>query len=211
MRTNTKSPNTEPPTMDEKGEILLDIAGEAVRRAVLGVEDDGPPRAEPWLHEPGATFVTLRKEETLRGCLGTLAARRPLLEDLRSNARAVVARDPRFPPVRERELPDLSLEVSLLSPLVAVPCRTEAEALRELRMNPCGWVLDYQGARGTFLPQVWEMLPRPRDFWARLKEKAGLREDFWDPKIQLWRYSVAKWVREKNAVSALKGPSDWSP
>jgi AmmeMemoRadiSam system protein A len=178
---------------NHKGDVLLEIAREAVRQAALGLDDD-PPWDEPWLHETGATFVTLRKDGDLRGCLGTLIARRPLLEDVRSNARAVVCRDPRFPPVKPQELPELAVEVSLLSPLVEVRCGSEAEVLHELNMNQDGWVLEYGSASGTSLPQVWEMLPRPRDFWHRLKQKAGLEADFWDPKMKLWRYSVSKWA-----------------
>ena len=200
----------EQPSPERQGEILLELAREALGEVVLGTVlheemSDAPedPQAERWLREPGATFVTLRKNGELRGCLGTLTARRPLVEDVRSNARAAGARDPRFPPVRPAELPELSVEVSLLSPLVEVHCDSEEQAIRELSLARCGWVLECGSRSGTFLPQVWEMLPQPEDFWRRLKEKAGLSPDFWDPTIRLWRYSVAKWSQEAVGAGSL--------
>ena len=53
-------------------------------------------------------------------------------------------------------------------------------------------VLEYRTRRSTFLPQVWEQLPEPRDFLSQLKRKAGLPEDFWQPELRLQRYTVAK-------------------
>jgi len=179
------------PDGDEKGRVLLEIARESVEHAVLGTPeteyDDG------WLWEPGATFVTLRHRGELRGCLGTLKASEPLIRDLRHNARAVTSEDPRFPPLAATELRETGVEVSLLSPLEEVPCATEADAVRELSRGRDGWYLVYRQHSGTFLPQVWESLPRPGDFLRRLKEKAGLPLGFWDREIRLWRYTVSKW------------------
>lgn len=177
---------------EKKGEILLEIAREAVCAEVLGTPLGDWD--EPWLREPGATFVTLKRRGELRGCLGTMIAEKPLLLDLRHNARAVVARDPRFLPVTPRELPETTVEVSLLSPLEPVPCATEAQALAALGNERCGYFIEHETSSGTFLPQVWESLPEPVAFWRRLKEKAGLDPDFWDPTIRLWRYRVEKWA-----------------
>lgn len=179
------------PDDEEKGRVLLEIAHESVEHAVLGTPETGYDEA--WLWEPGATFVTLRHGGELRGCLGTLRAREPLIQNLRHNAHAVTAEDPRFPPLTAEELPETDIEVSLLSPLEEVPCGSEDDALRELSRGRDGWFLTYGDHSGTFLPQVWENLPRPRDFLRRLKEKAGLRAAFWDPEIRLYRYTVSKW------------------
>ena len=171
--------------------MLLEIARESVRHAVLGTPET--EYDEPWLWEPGATFVTLRLRGQLRGCLGTLRANEPLVWDLRHNARAVTSQDPRFPPLSAEELAESRVEVSLLSPLEEIPCEAEDDALRELSRGRDGWFLSYRSCSGTFLPQVWESLSQPRQFLRRLKEKAGLPLDFWDPEIRLWRYTVSKW------------------
>ena len=179
------------PTDQHKGEVLLEIARESVEHAVLGTPET--EYDERWLWEPGATFVTLRYRGQLRGCLGTLKASEPLVDDLRHNARSVTSRDPRFPPLTPQELAETRVEVSLLSALEEVPCESEDDAVRALGDGHDGWYLAYQHHSGTFLPQVWESLPEPREFLRRLKEKAGLAAGFWNPDVRLWRYTVSKW------------------
>ncbi|MFO0245166.1 MAG: AMMECR1 domain-containing protein, partial [Betaproteobacteria bacterium] len=57
-----------------------------------------------------------------------------------------------------------------------------------------GVILQWRGQRATFLPQVWDDLPEPRQFMAQLKRKASLAADFWDPEVRLQRYQVRKWT-----------------
>ena len=195
---------------DADGRILLEIARETVEHAVRRTPEPPcrhDPADHPWLFEPGATFVTLRADGRLRGCLGTLEARRPLIEDLRHNAEAVVAKDPRFSPVSRRELSRIRIEVSLLSPLEEVEVGSEAAALDHLARGRDGWWLSYSDRSSTFLPQVWEVLPTPREFLERLREKAGLAPHFWDPDVRLWRYTVRKWC-EGESDSDKGTPAD---
>lgn len=177
---------------DERGRILLALARDSLVEAFgLGVARSFEA---PWLAEPGATFVTLRGGKELRGCVGTVRAYRPLGEDVRANARAAAFNDSRFPPLTAAELAGVAVEVSLLSaPEPLPPASTEEEALARLRPEVDGLILEYGGYRSTFLPQVWEQLPRPRDFLAHLKRKAGLPPAFWSPDVLLWRYTVAQW------------------
>lgn len=186
----------------EKGDVLLAIARESLAAALdLGRETS---RDAAWLREPGATFVTLRRLGDLRGCVGSIQAYRPLLDDVRSNARAAAFSDTRFPPVRRDEYPELSVEVSLLSPCEPLEAGSQEEALARLRLGVDGIVFEFQGRRSTFLPQVWEQLPDPRDFLAHLKRKAGLPAAFWHPDVKLWRYTVMKWAEA--APEVLLGP-----
>ncbi len=182
----------------EQGRLLLALAREAIALAleVPAQAARVPARdlAAPWLSAPGACFVTLTRHDRLRGCIGSVRARRPLVEDLRANARAAALSDPRFPPLTAAELPDTRIEVSLLSPATPLPAATEAEALAALRPGIDGVILELGGeSHATFLPQVWENLPVPRDFLAHLKRKAGLPVDFWSPDLRLQRYTVFKW------------------
>ncbi len=171
--------------------MLVAIARASISHAVLGSPEQ--KWHAPWLEEPGATFVTVRHRGALRGCLGSLEAQLPLIDDVQKNARAAASRDPRFPPLTPEELADTEVEVSLLSPLKRVGFTSEQDALEKLGQGRDGWVLEYQSHTGTFLPQVWEALPKPQDFLRRLKEKAGLAASFWNPEIRLWRYEVKKW------------------
>lgn len=151
----------------------------------------------PELQQAAATFVTLHLAGRLRGCIGTLEAHRTLLNDVRHNAKAAAFRDPRFPPLRAEEFPQITIEVSLLTAPVALHFNSEAEALAQLRPGVDGVILRCATQRATFLPQVWEDLPEPGQFMAQLKRKAGLAMDDWNDDIQLARYEVKKWTETK--------------
>lgn len=181
---------------DERGAVLLAIA-----RAVIARNFGLPVQADecaPWLADPGATFVTLTQDGKLRGCIGSLEAYRPLLEDVKANACAAAFYDTRFAPLDAGEFERTRVEVSLLSPLQPIAFRDEQDALAQLRPGIDGVVLEYGYHRGTFLPQVWEQLPRPEDFLAHLKAKAGLPADFWADGIKLYRYTVEKWKEQRS-------------
>ena len=150
-----------------------------------------------WLDAPGASFVTLTSGRApggaLRGCIGSLEARRPLREDVEANAVAAALHDPRFAPLTARELDDTVVEVSVLSVPAALPAADEAELLARLRPGVDGVVLSACGRRATFLPQVWEQLPDPADFLARLRRKAGLPADYWGRDVVVETYTVTAW------------------
>jgi hypothetical protein len=178
-------------TAEERGKVLLGLVRDAIAEA-LGAPPKPLPR-EDWLQEYGATFVTLTQCGQLRGCIGSLQAHRPLVEDIRHNACAAAFQDPRFAPLERDELEATCCEVSLLSPAEPMQFKDEADALAQLRPGIDGVILEYGRYRSTFLPQVWEQLPDPQQFMAHLKHKAGLPGDFWDGGIRLSRYTVTKW------------------
>ena len=176
---------------ENAGALLLPIARASIGRA-LGRNAEASEGAA-WLREPGATFVTLKQGEQLRGCVGSLKAHRPLLEDVKANAQAAAFRDPRFRPLSADEFDVTRVEVSLLSALEPISFESERDALSQLRPGIDGIVFEYGYHQSTFLPQVWEDLPEPTEFMAHLKHKAGLPPDFWDPQVKLSRYTVSKW------------------
>ncbi len=182
-----------------RGRILLPLARGSIAEA-LGKHFPLPDWREPWLDEPGASFVTLTQDGALRGCIGSLEARRPLREDVRANALAAAFRDPRFPPLEAKAFPHVRLEVSLLSPAEPLPVTSEEEAWQILRPHVDGLILEYGPYRSTFLPQVWEQLPEPDRFLAHLKMKAGLPWDFWAPGVRLARYTVRKWKEPEEEI-----------
>ncbi len=188
----------------EQGRILLHIARNAICRAlriscVTMRMDDGHGA---WLSRPGATFVTLTQYGELRGCIGSLQACEPLIDDVSNNAVSAAVRDPRFMPLMADELDSVSVEVSLLSELQPLRFASEADALVQLRPAIDGVVFEYGPYRSTFLPQVWESLPQPSQFLAKLKSKARLPEDFWDEEVKLSRYTVSKW-REMDDIKEV--------
>jgi len=180
----------------DRGPTLLAIA----RGAIAGcLSEPVPPfEAASWLQEPGATFVTLQLNGELRGCVGSLLAKRPLREDVETNARAAAFHDSRFAPLSRREYTGIEIEVSLLSSMEKLAFESQKQLFTLLRPGVDGVVLEYGWQRGTFLPQVWEQLPDPKTFLAHLKQKAGLPVDFWSDGIQISRYTVTKWREHEN-------------
>ena len=176
---------------ETRGRILVAIAKAAIGDPVSDLS--GRAWDDPWLGRLAATFVTLKKDGELRGCIGSLEARRPLVEDVVDNARAAAFRDPRFPPLEPLELFEIDIEISVLSPREVLPVRTEAEALSQLRPGIDGVVLEYGGNKATFLPQVWEGLPEPVIFLSELRRKAQLPPRFWHPEMRISRYTVEKY------------------
>lgn len=182
----------------DQGPILLALARNAIASAL---DERTRPHAQPsWLDEPGAAFVTLTQHGKLRGCVGSIEARRALRADVEANAQAAAFRDPRFAPLGLREYAYTDIEVSVLSALTVLEFAGQQQALGVLRPGVDGVVFEYGARRSTFLPQVWEQLPEPRQFLAELTQKAGLPAGFWDDEIKLWRYTVTKW-REQDYVA----------
>jgi AmmeMemoRadiSam system protein A len=172
------------------GPPLLALARGAIARALGAGHEPGADGGD--LTQKGATFVTLRRDGALRGCIGTVTAWRSLADDVRANALAAAFHDPRFPPLARLELALLSVEVSLLHPAERLAALDEEALAAALRPGVDGVVLECAGRRATFLPQVWEQLPAPRDFVRALKRKAGFGEDFWNGDVRVSRYTVDK-------------------
>ena len=178
--------------MEDKGSILINIARCAISQE-LDIACQYSINNAPFLKEKGATFVTLTSYGQLRGCIGSLDARRLLGEDVKHNAIAAAFHDSRFNPVTRNELAALRIEISLLSPAERIFFNSQEDALEQLQPGIDGVILEYEGRRSTFLPQVWEGLPTVQEFMEHLKVKAGLEAGFWDKAVRLSRYSVIKW------------------
>lgn len=188
-----------------QGHTLLPIARATISTA-LGRSLEAPEQAL-WLQESGACFVTLTQRGQLRGCIGTLEARRSLLADVKANALAAAFADPRFSPLVAAELEHTEIEVSLLSAMQAMQFESEAHALAQLQPGVDGVVFEFAHYRSTFLPQVWEQLPSVPEFMAHLKHKAGLPPDFWATGVRLQRYSVSKWKETDLRPATAKAPN----
>ncbi len=180
---------------DEQRRILLTLARDSIHAAVHGAAPADPDMTAlpPRLQEPGATFVTLTLAEDLRGCIGSLEAQRPLAADVQANALAAAFHDPRFEPVSAAELPQVRVEISVLTPRAPLEYRSAEELLQCLRPGVDGVVIERGWNRATFFPQVWEQLPEPEDFLGHLCYKAGLPATAWRRgDLQVFTYQVEK-------------------
>jgi len=183
----------------DKGSVLIALARQAIADR-LGVRSVAPEiETADWLQAKAASFVTLTMHGVLRGCIGTLEAHRPLMDDVQANAVAAAFYDPRFPALEADEFALLRVEISLLSAMQALSRSNESDALSAIRPGIDGVVLEYGSNKGTFLPQVWAQLPEPAQFMTHLKLKAGLSADFWHPDVRLFTYQVEKYRQQENA------------
>lgn len=187
----SESPPSSSLSADEQAS-LLQIARESI---AFGLNHKQPPevdlsRFSGVMLEDRATFVTLKYAGDLRGCIGALEARRPLVQDVAANAFGAAFSDRRFNPVSEVELPMLEYHISILTPRQILTVDSEADLLSKLRPGIDGLVLEEGTHRATFLPAVWETLPDPSDFVLHLKRKADWNDDYWSSGITVWIYQT---------------------
>ncbi len=181
--------NTDP------GKTLLHLARAAIGKE-LGFKSHDLPRTG-WLEEPGATFVTVTLNGQMRGCLGTLEAHLPLIEDVRQNAVAAAFQDPRYAPLTKEEFADVVIDVALLNAPEPIRFSSEEDALAQLKPGQDGVIFKYGSQAATFLPHAWADFPHARDFLAQLKKQAGLPEDFWSVDVNLSRFTIRRWHEGK--------------
>jgi len=175
--------------------VLLTLARESIEEVLetRNIIDRGALVAEhPALERPMATFVTLTVGGELRGCIGTLVAHRPLVDDIIHNAKAAAFQDPRFPPLSASEYPRTAVEVSLLSEPQEVSYRDTQELKSIIRPGVDGVILALGGRQATFLPQVWEQLPDFETFFVHLGHKAGIGGNALEFHPQIFTYQVEK-------------------
>lgn len=169
---------------------LLELARKSIQHGLQFGQPASPEKNDTQgiLGNDGASFVTLRIKNQLRGCIGSLVARRSLVVDVLENAFASAFRDPRFKPLHSDEYERLEIKISVLGSPQPMVFHSEADLLRQLQPGVDGLILIDGMRRGTFLPSVWEELSSPDAFLNHLKRKAGLPMDYWSSSIKVERY-----------------------
>ena len=171
---------------DDQKRHLLGLARRAVVAQVTG-EILPVDLVECELPEASGVFVTLKSDGKLRGCLGTLDCRAGLEHEVARCAADAASADPRFAAVTTEELPDVSIEVSVLGPLQAVdPCGPDA-----IEIGRHGLVVESGRRRGLLLPQVATEWNWTRDVFLRHTcLKAGLDADAWRQGARVYRFEA---------------------
>ncbi len=187
----TSSSNRKCTLSAEDRQILLTLAMTSIEKGVHGgklrIKSADYPAS---LQERRASFVTITVVEELRGCIGSLEAKRGLAVDVIKNARGAAFNDPRFPALTAGEFDDLHVHISVLSPPEALAFASEEDLIQRLRPKIDGVILEEGSSRATFLPSVWESLPDPHKFLQQLKRKAGLPADHWSATMTVQRYTT---------------------
>jgi AmmeMemoRadiSam system protein B/AmmeMemoRadiSam system protein A len=191
--------------MPEDGRSLLKLARHTLLkrfgRQPAADPDEGSLEAAlcaPSLQRRCGTFVTLKLKGQLRGCIGNLSGSESIVEGVRQNAVNAAFHDPRFSPLTESELERVEIEVSVLSAPAPLAYTDGGDLLCKLKPNRDGVIIRKGYASATFLPQVWEQLPRPEDFLSHLCLKAGLARDAWKTEpLEVSTYQVQYFEEQK--------------
>lgn len=172
----------------------LQIAKDAIKSYFEGfaLDKNALLKQHPEMGSPKATFVTLTLHGQLRGCIGSLIAHRPLLDDLISNAKSAAFHDPRFLPLSKEEFEAVKIEVSLLSEPKPLPYTDKNELKNLIHAGRDGVILVSGNNQATFLPQVWEELSDFDTFFSHLGMKAGIGSDPLTYHPDIFTYQVDK-------------------
>jgi hypothetical protein len=167
----------------EEQQALIALARRAVEERVRNGRDVEVPKEVlarfPRLGVERGAFVTLRKAGALRGCIGSLQARQTLAADVVQNAVNAALHDSRFSPVQGDELASLAVSISVLDEPRPLPKMAPEALLSKLGESKPGLILELEGRRSTFLPEVWEELSEPAEFLTHLCRKQASPPDCW--------------------------------
>lgn len=173
------------PLADREKHLLLELARRALTAGVEKRESVSDFPDDEVLRQPGGAFVTLHRRGRLRGCVGQLPSKDPLIEVVAHCAKAAALEDPRFKPVRAEEVAEIEIELSILSPLQdTTPEKIEA--------GKHGLVVSRGWQRGVLLPQVaTEFKWRAARFLEETCVKAGLEREAWqDPHTRIQAFTA---------------------
>lgn len=184
----------------EQGKALLWLARDTIARQ-LGQQagepdpDTAARLLDQELQQRRGIFVTLKEHGGLRGCIGSLAALDSIVDGVKRNALNAAFHDPRFKPVGINELAAIEVEISILTEPTFLAYANSEDLIRTLRVGIDGVIIQKEGHSATFLPQVWEQLPRPADFLGQLCCKAGLPAEAWQSgSLEVFIYQVQYFV-----------------
>lgn len=176
----------------EEERLLFDLAHDAIRRGLEGERFIAPDVAAlpEELQRPTAVFVTLEVRGELNGCIGSMGPDDPLGVAVARRAYDAAFNDPRLPRLTWADYDQLSVEISILTPMERLDIDSEEALLDIVRPGVDGLLIESGARRATFLPAVWDDLPDPRVFLAHLYAKAGLPG--WVPGLRAFRYQSEK-------------------
>ncbi len=182
---------------DKQGRALLQIARQTIagRLGVASGSDDGQELLPDTKY---GTFVTLKKNGQLRGCIGNLQASESVKDGVKRNATSAAFHDSRFSPLTADEFSEIEIDISVLNQAQELEYNDAQDLVTKLRPGIDGVILTQGTARATFLLQVWGQLPTVEQFLGHLCRKAGLVESAWqnsNPRIET--YQVQCFAEEK--------------
>jgi AmmeMemoRadiSam system protein A len=185
-------------------QTMMITVREAIRHGIhigtpirLDLSEYGAALMENW-----ACFVTLKIDDTLRGCMGSFNTRQSLIENIAHNAHSAAFKDPRFIPIEDEDYAHLNVEIAIINNCEVIKCDSQENLMEQLKPYTDGLILDDGSNSATFLPSVWAQLCTAEEFVTELKTKLGLSAEQWDSSISAQRFSVMT-IRSSNASHSI--------
>ena len=175
----------------EEGKILVKLARESIK-SFFEKRDLNISSIPENLKENRGAFVTLRKNNQLRGCIGYIFPIKPLYQAVIEVAREAAFNDPRFLPLEEKELEEITIEVSVLTKLKRVEYSSTEDLIKKIKVGRDGLYMKYGFYSGVLLPEVpieenWNEL----EFLNYTCLKAGLPMFCWEKyKVDVYIFSA---------------------
>lgn len=175
-------------------EAILQIVEKSLLKAVKNNEIYTPERNEynDVLFNKGASFITLEKNNRLRGCIGSLFPTTAIAKDLAKNTFSAAINDSRFNPIKENELKDITFKVSLLTGFEEIKFTSYDNLIEQIKPKTDGLLIKDGERQGLFLPSVWKDIPNKKEFLTELKIKAGLSPNYWSDNIEVFRFRTVE-------------------
>ncbi len=187
----------EPSLSQKQGQVLVKLARRTIMEKLGRKMPADQARQlsaalkDSYFNERCGTFVTLKSDGRLRGCIGSLTSNESIRIGITRNALNAAFGDPRFPPLTASEFKNVDIEISILTQPKPIEYTDYSDLVAKLRVNTDGVILRKGRALATFLPQVWKQLPQPDVFLSHLCAKAGLSSDSWkNTKLEILTYQV---------------------
>ena len=169
---------------------LCEIARKTLEATLEGRKFQPDEKTKKNFSEKRACFVTLSKNNELRGCVGCLEANQELWKNIQKNSISAAFNDYRFMQLTKKEMDNIKIEVSVLTKPKRIKFNDKDDLINKINNN-MGIILKRNPSSATFLPQVWKQIPNKIKFLEHLSLKAGLDKDAWK-KCEIWYYTVEK-------------------
>lgn len=169
-----------------------------VKQSILTAIEQGKryhPKREDFdnaLFNKGASFVTIKKNGRLRGCIGSVIPNQSVAHSLSDNAFSAALNDKRFSRLTSEELKNIDFTISLLTNFEPIIFDSYSDLLSKIEPKTDGLIIEDGERQGVFLPSVWQQIPNKDDFITELKIKAGISPTYWSQKIKIYRFRTVE-------------------
>lgn len=184
------------PYTNAQKKIMLNLARKTLENyfgLTKNIEKGDLPK---FLKEKRGCFVTLTKNDQLRGCMGYIEPVASLGSAISDNAINAAINDPRFAKLNKSELEEIKIEISVLTVPKKLKYTAISDMISKIKPHIHGIILKKGGYSATFLPQVWDEVPKKEQFLSYLSIKAGLNKDAWKKNPEIYTYEAEHFLEE---------------